>query len=109
MAERSNVAKLRLTAARAKQRINELALDSENLIWTDQIEERMINRGIVDVEVLRVLRTGDVEVGPVQTESGGWKCKITKRMRGGRDVGVVTVLWQDKHLILVTVEWEDPR
>jgi hypothetical protein len=46
---------------------------------------------------------------PRPSERGEWKCKITKSIRGGRDVGVVTVIWQAARLILITAEWEDPK
>jgi len=109
MAERPKVARLRFTAAKARQRINVLAERTNNLIWTDHIRVQMLNRGITTNDVLRVLRTGYVDEDPTETERGEWKCKITKSIRGGRDVGVVTVIWQATRLVLVTAEWEDPK
>lgn len=67
----------------------------------------MLDRGITTTDVLRVLRTGYVDGDPTETERGDWKCKITKNVRGSRDVGVVTVIWRAARLILVTAEWED--
>jgi hypothetical protein len=109
MAERPKVAPLRFTAAKARQRINALAERSSNLIWTNHVRDQMLSRGITTTDVLRVLRTGYVDEDPTETERGEWKCKITKSIRGGRDVGVVTVIWQAARLILITAEWEDPK
>jgi hypothetical protein len=67
----------------------------------------MLGRGITTDDVLRVLRTGYVDEDPIETERGDWKCKITKSVRGSRDIGVVTVIWQATRLVLITAEWED--
>ena len=107
MVERPKVARLRFTAAKARQRINALAECSSNLIWTDHVRDQMLDRGITTTDVLRVLRTEYVDDDPTETERGEWKCKITKNVRGSRDVGVVTVIWQATRLILITAEWED--
>ena len=103
-------ATLRLTAAIAQKRIRELSESTENITWTDHVLDQMEHRGITDGDVLRVLRTGYVDEDPIQTERGGeWKCKITRHARGGREIGVVTVIWHERRLILLTTEWEDQR
>lgn len=65
-------------------------------------------RGIDADAVLRVLRLGDVEQEPEQTPQGDWKIKIVHKL-GGRHAAVVTVLVQDRRLVLLTTEWEDGR
>ena len=90
--------------------IRELARDTCNVAWSDHALAQMAHRDISDSEVLRVLRTGDIE-GEVSAgrSAGEWKCKIVARIKANRDVGVVTVVCEGKRLFLKTVEWEDLR
>jgi len=102
------VAVFRLTSAQALARVRALAADSSNLLWTQHIRERMAERGFDDIDVLRIVRTGDVDSVPgVGTNQGEWKIKVTRRMSNGRVAGVLTVLLVSNKLRLVTVEWED--
>jgi Domain of unknown function (DUF4258) len=106
----SKVVKFRLSAAKAQQRVRELATDTSNLVWTDHIVQRMSERGIDSDAVLRILRTGDVEDEPQEAEKAGdWKLKVVRKMNSGRVAGVVTVIAQNSRLVLVTTEWEDRR
>jgi hypothetical protein len=106
----SKVVKFRLSAAKAQQRVRELAANSGNLVWTEHIEQRMAERGIDSDAVLRILRTGDVEDEPQKTrKAGDWKFKVVRKMNSGRVAGVVTVIAQNSRLVLVTTEWEDRR
>ncbi|MFT3907226.1 MAG: DUF4258 domain-containing protein [Steroidobacteraceae bacterium] len=101
---------LKMTAAQARERVRAIAADSGNLRWSQHIRQRMEQRGFDDGDVLRVLRTGDVENAPsAGKEPGEWKIKLTKTMSGGRVAGVLTVLLVGGKLRLVTVEWEDHR
>src|SRR6266705_6169326 len=95
----SKVVKFRLSAAKAQQRVRELATDTCNLVWTDHIAQRMSERGIDSDAVLRILRTGDVEDEPQETEKAGdWKLKVVRKMNSGRVAGVVTVIAQNSRL-----------
>lgn len=105
--DKKNVEPMRLTAAVAQKRIRELAQRSTNLVWGTHIFERMEERELFDVDVLRILRGGYVEEAPEQTERGEWKCKITLKIRGTRTAGVVVIFLQLGKLFLKTVEWED--
>jgi FAD synthase len=106
----SKVVKFLLSAAKAQQRVRELAANSGNLVWTEHVERRMAERGIDSDAVLRILRTGDVEDEPRETEKAGdWKIKVVRKMNSGRVAGVVTVIAQNSRLVLVTTEWEDRR
>ncbi len=71
--------------------------------------ERMQEREIDDVDVLRVLRTGFISGDPEPAEPGEWKCKMTKPIKGVRTVGAVVIILRNKRLFLKTVEWEDLR
>ena len=62
-----------------------------------------------DIDVLRILRSGFVVEDPVPAEQGEWKCKIVRRMKGTRDVGVVVIILRSGNLFIKTVEWEDVR
>lgn len=92
------------------KRIRDLSQDSSNIVWTTHVREQMNKRGIDSEDVLRILRTGDVENAPTQGRSADeWKMKVTRKMRGGRVAGVVTILVKDQTLRLITAEWEDYR
>ncbi len=65
-------------------------------------------REITDDMMFEVLRTGiisgDIEPGK---HPGEWKCKMTKPMKGRKEVGVVTIVVKREWLFIKTVEWED--
>ncbi|MSP81891.1 MAG: DUF4258 domain-containing protein [Alphaproteobacteria bacterium] len=79
------------------------------MIFGDHALERMAERDIFDVVVLRILRTGSIRGDPEQTHHDEWKCKMVLKLRGGRDAGVVTIILHVGKLFVKTVEWEDPR
>lgn len=91
-------------------RIQQLAKQSKNVAFSMHAEERMDERGITDLDALRVLRSGSIS-GPVEPGAyeGEWKCKIVAPVKGRREVGVVTLLVKNKRLRVKTVEWEDLR
>ena len=93
----------------AEKRIHAAAQRSEMVILGTHARERMQEREIDDADVLRVLRQGIVVDAPEPAEPGEWKCKIVRRIRGSRDVGVVTIILRDSRLFVKTVEWEDVK
>lgn len=102
-----SVAEFRLTPRVAESRINSAAKDSGNVIFGEHALQRMDERGIPDVQVLEILRTGIVPDKPERTEYGEWKCKVVKEIRGRRQAGVVTIILNNGRLFIKTVEWED--
>lgn len=98
-----------LTIREAERRIREAASKTENVIFSDHATERMEERGITDAQIYEVLRSGQVADPPELTKFGEWKCKMIKQLRGGREIGVVTIILKNGKLFLKTVEWEDPR
>ena len=90
--------------------IRALAAHSDQVVFTYHALERMEQRDILDVDVLRTLRQGRID-GPIEptATSGDWKAKVVFRLCGSRDAGVVTVVAQARRLIVLTVEWEDLR
>ena len=107
--EERQLARFRLTRAVAQARIRAAMKSSANLVWGDHARSRMGERGIFDVDVLRVLRCGYIEDEPSLTKGGEWQCKMTRQIKGGRDVGAVVIFLRDGRLFLKTVEWEDLR
>jgi hypothetical protein len=103
----SVVTNFRLTAREAERRIHKTAEKTEYVIFGDHALERMDERNITDAQVYEVLRTGHVTEQPALTELGEWKCKVTKGLRGGREVGVITIILKNGKLFVKTVEWED--
>ncbi len=102
------VARFRPKAAVIEKRIRELALNSANVAWGKHTKLRMAERDVTDQMLLEVLRTGsasgEIEAG---AQAGEWKVKMTKKMKGRRELGVVTVVVRNVKLFVKTVEWED--
>lgn len=95
-------------AEELRRAIRRLAVDTNSVGWSDHALKQMGHRDISDHDVLRVLRTGDIRGEITAGRSAGeWKCKVVARIKGNRDVGVVTVVCDGKRLFLKTVEWED--
>ncbi len=88
--------------------VRRLALDSKNVFFSSHATDRMDERGITTLDVLRVLRVGDI-VGEIEAGkgTGEWKCKIVERRRRAREIGVATVVMWESKLLIKTVEWED--
>jgi hypothetical protein len=93
--------------------VRKIAQDSANVFWrssqyTTHAATRMQERGITDLMMFEVLRSGflsgTIKPGKNPNE---WKVKMTKPMRGRREVGVVTLVIRQSRLFVVTVEWED--
>lgn len=104
---KSNVAVMRLTPRVAESRIQKLAQITENVIFSTHARQRMDEREFIDIDVLRILRTGSIEGWPEVTERNEWKCKMVLEMRGGRTAGVITIILHKEKLFIKTVEWED--
>lgn len=99
----------RLTVAQAERRIRAIAADTANIKWSFHALERMEERGIPDVDVLRILRLGTIAGPPRAGRPGEWTCKMVRTIRGRREAGVVAIILLDDRLLVKTVEWEDPR
>jgi hypothetical protein len=88
--------------------VRRLAANSDNIKWSDHAFVRMDERGITDVVALDVMRLGE-PIGPVEAGANPdeWKIKMTRAVKGRREVGVVVVTVRSTHLLVKTVEWED--
>jgi hypothetical protein len=88
--------------------VREIALLDRHVYLGPHALERMEERGITRIDALRVLQRGSVtgEIDPGRNR-GEWKCKVVARLKGSRDIGVVTVVVEEQRLFVKTVEWED--
>lgn len=93
------------------QQVQNYAEQSENVFFSSHARERMQERDVTDVEVLRVLRLGMIDGRPWIEERGGdMACKVVQKQPCGRRLGVVTIIITAKgRLFVKTVEWEDVR
>jgi|SRR5580700_5120794 hypothetical protein len=103
-----SVLAFRPSPQKAAEIIRKLAADSRNVAWSIHALERMLERDITDEMALAVLRNGYVagEVVPGQN-AGEWKVKMTKDIKGRREIGVVTLIIRAQRLLVKTAEWED--
>jgi hypothetical protein len=93
-----------------EKRIRELAKDDERIIWGEHAFERSDERDINVRDALAVLRTGFLDGGiEAGCNLGEWKGKMTKAMKGRREIGVAVIVIKDSELFVKTVEWEDLR
>ena len=88
--------------------IRRIATDSAAVAFSSHALERMDERGITTLDVLRSLRTGEI-VGEIEAGKsvGEWKCKIVERRRRAREIGVATLVIKENKLLVKTAEWED--
>jgi hypothetical protein len=100
-----------LRSDEAEAIIREWARDTARIILTDHAFERVDERDANQLDVLtvyRALQSGAVFGDPVMNEHGHWQATMAKRMPGGRDACVVTVIVRDDRTLIVrTVMWRD--
>lgn len=104
----AKIVKFRPKASELEAIVQSLANNTSCVLFTNHALERMDQREIIRLDVLRVLRIGhikgDIEAGK---NAGEWKCKFVARLKGSRDIGVVTLVISNAKLLIKTVEWED--
>ena len=103
----ANITAFRLTPGRAQELIRAAAQKSSTVIISEHAKTQMKAREIDSHDVFRILRGGMVTDAPEKTQDGEWKCKVVMRIKGNRDVGVVTIILTDNSLFVKTVMWED--
>lgn len=89
--------------------IRALAQDSSRVFFGKHARDRMWLRGVTDREAIQVLKIGEIkgEISPGR-KAGEWKCKVVAKLKGSREIGVITVTMAPNTLLVKTVEWEDP-
>lgn len=106
--DRAKIIEMRLHREDVVARVRALA-DQGLVAFSDHSYEQMDARSLNDLTALRVLQKGDPKGDVVPGKRPGeWKVKMVDRVKGAREVGVVTVLLSNRQLLRVlTVEWED--
>jgi len=88
--------------------IREIAATDRHVYLGSHTRDRMEERGITRLDAVRVLQrgviSGSIEPGK---NRGEWKCKVVARLKGSREIGVVTIVVEERRLFVKTVEWED--
>lgn len=100
-----------LRSDEAEATIRDWAQDTARVVITDHAFDRVDERDADSLDVMvvyRALQTGVVLGDPVMNEFGHWQATMAKRMPGGRDACVVTVIVRDDRTLIVrTVMWRD--
>ena len=70
--------------------------------------DQLFDRDMTTLDALRVLRLGEI-IGDIEQgdKAGEWKCLVTARKKGSREVGVATIVANQNELIIKTVMWVD--
>lgn len=91
-----------------EQIIRTLAAGRMSPGFSEHALDRMEERGITTLDVVRVLRLGGIK-GEVEAgrSAGEWKCKVVAKVKGSREIGVITIVVAQQRLFIKTVEWED--
>lgn len=102
----------KLRADEAERVVNVRAADSSKVLFSQHAFDRISQRSITIMDALSILREGHVDGEPALQKNGtDWKVVMTRRMSGGREAGVVTIIFSPPkdQLFVVTVEWMDGR
>lgn len=93
-----------------EKRIRALAADDDQITWANHAFDRSDERDITIGDALAILRHGYlddyIEAGNGPSE---WKGKMTMKLKGRREAGVVVIVIKDRELFVKTVEWENVR
>lgn len=84
-----------MTPHQAKAILKELASDGRRVYFTRHTEERMIEREITRVQVLRCLQHGSFEEEPARDARGNWAMRL-KLFTAGEYIRVAVAIDQDQ-------------
>ena len=110
---KSSVSTLPISSGALMRMIRERAQNKSNVNISDHAFDRVRERsGVVEItveDVYRVLQLGEIEGNPVEGKNAGeWKAVVAFRPKGGRTIGVATVvLTGGNELFVTTVMWRD--
>lgn len=104
----ARVVAFRPTRQTLEREIRALSAESGRVYFGTHSRDRMVERGITRQEAIQVLRTGFID-GDITTGEGPgeWRCKMVARVKGSREIGVVTITVVGREIFVKTVEWED--
>ena len=94
-----------MTPQQAKAILKELATDGKRVFFTRHAEQRMIEREVTRVQVLRCLQRGTFEEEPVQEPRGSWAMRL-KLFTAGEYIRVAVAIDQDNNgnfAVVITV------
>lgn len=88
---KTQVVKLPLQKAQAASILKDAAKDTSKLIFTTHAEERMSQRSITRVEIIRVLEQGSIVEGPSLSPKGSWEMRV-EGMSAGSSLTVAVAI-----------------
>jgi len=92
----------------AERVIRKCAENTEYVIFHNHAFDRIDERGITQVDALRILRTGYVDPKMERLPKGDWKVIVRQKQQGNREAGMVTVILEEgRGLFVRTVMWVD--
>jgi hypothetical protein len=78
----TNVFHLRLSVAKAREILREVAKDSARVFFTPHAEKRMVKRKITRTQVIRCLASGQIKEGPARGIKGNWEVAVEAMSAG---------------------------
>lgn len=99
----TQIGQIGLSRARAKEILKELAEDSSNVHFGRHALDRMEEREIDTVQVLRIIERGSIIEGPTKDIRGDWECKLHGLSAGQRLTVCVAIRRSGRSVIIVTV------
>lgn len=94
-----------MTPHQAKATLKELADDGNRIFFTRHAEERMIERNITRMQILKCLQSGRFEEEPAQDPRGSWSMRI-RSYSAGESIAVAVALDVDSngdYAVVITV------
>ena len=94
-----------MTPHQAKAILNDLASDGQRVFFTRHAEERMVEREITRMQVLRCLQVGSFEEEPARDVRGNWAMRL-RLFTAGEYIRVAVALDEDQHgnlAVIITV------
>jgi len=98
-----NVVAFRMTDARAKQLLEQIASCSSNVIFTRHALTRMKQRKITPPQVLNCLKKGTITESPYLEPPGYWKMTVERYVAGGSIGCAVALDCTEEKSIVITV------
>ena len=92
----SKTLKLPLQTQQASKILKATAENSSRVIFTHHAIERMCQRGISQLDVLRILKTARITKGPSEEANGSWKMTIEGISAGSLISAVVVIDYHHK-------------
>ena len=99
----TQIGQIGLSRASAKEILKELAEDSSNVHFVKHALDRMEEREIDTVQVLRIIGRGSIIEEPTEEIRGDWKCTLQGLSTGQRLTVCVAIRRSSRSVFIVTV------